>query len=85
MTSTEQRTATQTIRQLVQTAEAGVDALQQIHSYLREAREERGMTQNKLSVLMGVGPSVISGIEAGKTPVTLDRARKILEAISNGG
>lgn len=41
-------------------------------AYIRARRKERGLTQQQLSKLTGMSPSLISGIESGYTKPSLD-------------
>ena len=49
---------------------------------LREAREERGLTQVDLAVAIGVAPSMISHFESGKRPIALRRLLELARALN---
>ena len=49
---------------------------------LRVAREQRGLTQAKLSALSGIGRSQISKYEAGKEHMKLETLERLLEPLS---
>lgn len=44
---------------------------------IKQAREKRGITQEKLAEALDVSNAYISKIERGKTPINLDRLSEI--------
>lgn len=44
---------------------------------IKEYREEWGMTQQDLAVLLGIAPSTMAKKESGQRPVTIEEARKL--------
>lgn len=48
---------------------------------IREEREKRGMSQNELSELIGIGANNLSRIELGKFNIGADTLHKIAEAL----
>lgn len=47
---------------------------------IREELEERGWSQRDLAAIMGVQPSIVSGIVKGTKPISLDLARNLAAA-----
>lgn len=49
---------------------------------IREEREKRGLSQNELSELIGIGANNLSRIELGKFNIGTDTLHKIAEALN---
>jgi HTH-type transcriptional regulator/antitoxin HigA len=61
-----------TFEQLAETSSPG--------ETIREELEGRGWSQRDLAAIMGVQPSVVSGIVRGTKPISLDLARNLAAA-----
>ena len=48
---------------------------------LREARKEKGLSQTDLAAALGIGPSMISHIEAGRKPLSVRRITAAAQAL----
>lgn len=50
-------------------------------TYIKKARLELGLTQQDLGEKIGVSNMFISALEMGKSPIPLDRLKKIIEVL----
>lgn len=48
---------------------------------MRRAREDRGLSLRALAGRLGVSPATLSAVENGRTPVTVDRLRRIADLL----
>ena len=59
-----------------------MDIKEMIGSRIKEIRNSKGMTQEKLSEIVGINPKYLSGIERGTENPTLNTILKIVESLN---